>query len=60
MYGRPDVLINTSLMVNFGVFEWLYLVQYRPDKHNLKMLLILMGVYGSALDPIDRSPFLPS
>ena len=60
MYGRPDVLINTSLMVNFGVFEWLYLVQYRPDKHNLKMLLILTGVYGSALDPIDRSPFLPS
>ena len=19
-------------LVNFGVFEWLYLVQYRPDK----------------------------
>ena len=29
---RPDVYVVLTV-VNFGVFEWLYLVQYRPDKH---------------------------
>ena len=33
MYGRPDVRLYISLILNFGVFEWMYLVQYRPDKH---------------------------
>ena len=28
-------IVRTSIyfLVDFGVFEWLYLVQYRPDKH---------------------------
>ena len=28
-------IVRTSIyfLVSFGVFEWLYLVQYRPDKH---------------------------
>ena len=35
---RPDVNIFlqepiTDFLVNFGVFEWLYLVQYWPDRH---------------------------
>ena len=35
---RPDVNIFlqepiTDLLVNFGVFEWLYFLYYRPDKH---------------------------
>ena len=27
------VRMSIYFLVNFGVFEWLYLVQYRPDKH---------------------------
>ena len=35
MYGIAGNIVRTSIyfFVNFGVFEWLYLVQYRPDKH---------------------------
>ena len=36
MYGFPGhhTVVRTSIyfLVNFAVFEWLYLVQYRPDK----------------------------
>ena len=30
---RPEVC---NFLVNFGVFEWLYLFQYGPDKHQTR------------------------
>ena len=49
--GTHTLDVYIFFLVNFGVFEWLYLVQYRPNNANLNVLFLTMWVSTKGFVP---------